>query len=134
MTITAKVKMTVEVDVGDHWGPKCDFAQVQRQASESAVADISTAAAKTRGKIRILGKPMVMAVIVTEAQEREWAEHRKLAGYKDKEEKAKPLGRFRIRPLFAWFDLWVGAYWDGKKRALYVLPFPCLGFVVEFNQ
>ncbi len=25
----------------------------------------------------------------------------------------------------AWFDLWVGAYYDQHKRVLYVCPLPC---------
>lgn len=41
--------------------------------------------------------------------------------------------RFRIRPVFAWFDLWVGAYWDRRQRRLYILPLPCCGIVVEFR-
>lgn len=40
----------------------------------------------------------------------------------------------RIRPLFAWYDIWVGCYWDRAARRLYVLPLPCLGFVVQFEQ
>lgn len=27
---------------------------------------------------------------------------------------------------FAWYDLWVGAYWDRKSRVLYICPLPCL--------
>jgi len=30
----------------------------------------------------------------------------------------------RLRIFFAWYDLWVGAYWDRDKRALYVCPIP----------
>lgn len=37
----------------------------------------------------------------------------------------------RIRPLFAWYDFWVGAYYDRKYRRLFVLPLPMVGFVVE---
>lgn len=39
----------------------------------------------------------------------------------------------RIRLIWAWYDLWVGAYWDREKRRLYVLPFPTVGVVVEFR-
>lgn len=39
----------------------------------------------------------------------------------------------RIRPLFAWYDCWVGMYWDRRLRRLYVLPLPCIGFVVQFE-
>jgi hypothetical protein len=38
----------------------------------------------------------------------------------------------RITPVFAWYDLWVGAYWDRRTRRLYVLPMPCVGFCVDF--
>lgn len=40
----------------------------------------------------------------------------------------------RIRPLFAWYDLWIGVFIDTNKRRVYILPLPCLGFVIEFNQ
>jgi hypothetical protein len=39
-----------------------------------------------------------------------------------------------IRPLFAWYDLWIGAFWDRKARKLYVLPLPCIGFVVHIPE
>lgn len=35
----------------------------------------------------------------------------------------------RVRLYFAWYDLWIGAYWDRKRRVLYVCPLPCI--VVE---
>lgn len=37
-----------------------------------------------------------------------------------------------VRPIFAWYDLWLGCYWDRQKRRLYVLPVPCLGIVLDF--
>lgn len=40
----------------------------------------------------------------------------------------------RVRPVFAWYDLWVGVYWDCKGLRLYVLPLPCLGVVFDFNS
>ena len=36
-----------------------------------------------------------------------------------------------IRFIFAWYDMWIGAYYDRPHRRLYVLPLPCLGFVVQ---
>lgn len=39
----------------------------------------------------------------------------------------------RVRPIFAWYDLWVGAFWDQKKRVLYIFPVPCLGLKIEFG-
>lgn len=37
----------------------------------------------------------------------------------------------RVSVVFAWYDLWIGAYWDRKGRALYLLPVPCLGVKLE---
>lgn len=39
----------------------------------------------------------------------------------------------RVRLLFAWYDLWVGAYWDRAHRRLYLLPVPMLGIVLDFG-
>ena len=34
--------------------------------------------------------------------------------------------------VMAWYDLWIGAFWDGQKRRLYLLPIPCCGIVIQF--
>ncbi len=37
-----------------------------------------------------------------------------------------------VRPVFAWYDLWVGVFIDRANRRLYVFPLPCLGLVVSW--
>ena len=39
----------------------------------------------------------------------------------------------KIRPVFAWYDGFVGFYWDRRRRRLYVLPVPFVGFFLEFG-
>jgi len=39
----------------------------------------------------------------------------------------------RVEPLFAWYDFWVGAFWDRAKRKLYIFPVPCFGIVITFK-
>lgn len=38
----------------------------------------------------------------------------------------------KIRFFFAWFDFWVGLYWDRTMRTLYVCPFPMVVFALHF--
>lgn len=38
-----------------------------------------------------------------------------------------------IKPIFAWYDIWVGAYWDRSNLKLHVLPLPCIGVVIQFK-
>lgn len=39
----------------------------------------------------------------------------------------------KVRLIFAWYDLWVGAYWDRKSRALFLMV-PMIGVRIEFPR
>ena len=39
-----------------------------------------------------------------------------------------------IKPIFAWYDVWIGAYWNREKHRLYILPLPCIGIVIQFQE
>lgn len=38
----------------------------------------------------------------------------------------------KFKFVFAWYDLWVGAFIDRPKRRLYLFPVPCFGAYIEF--
>jgi len=40
----------------------------------------------------------------------------------------------KIKFIFAWFDFWIGIYWDRKSKILYMFPVPCIGFVISFTH
>lgn len=33
-----------------------------------------------------------------------------------------------------WFDFWIGAFWDAKKRILYICLIPTIVFIIPFKQ
>jgi len=45
----------------------------------------------------------------------------------------KPTPAPRIKFIFAWYDLWIGAFWD-KKGFLYLFPIPMIGIKIDFRK
>ena len=41
--------------------------------------------------------------------------------------------RWRIVPILAWYDFWVGIFVDREKRKVYFFPIPCVGIVVYWG-
>lgn len=39
-----------------------------------------------------------------------------------------------IKPIFAWYDIWVGVFIDRPKRRVYIFPIPCFGLVIQRRQ
>jgi hypothetical protein len=63
----------------------------------------------------------------------EWqAKSRKERNYPRRKRDTQPSG-FRIRPMFAWYDMWIGAFYDKPRRRLYIFPIPCFGLRIEFG-
>lgn len=37
-----------------------------------------------------------------------------------------------IKFIFAWYDFWVGLYWDRCSHTLYFMPIPMVGICIRF--
>jgi hypothetical protein len=40
----------------------------------------------------------------------------------------------KIRMIFAWYDLWIGLFYDRKKHWLYLFLIPTIGIVFQFYK
>lgn len=38
----------------------------------------------------------------------------------------------KFKVFFAWFDFWIGWYFDVGHKTLYICPFPTIVFRIEF--
>lgn len=39
----------------------------------------------------------------------------------------------KVKFIFAWYDFWVGLFYDETKRRLYIFPIPMLGFYIQLK-
>lgn len=42
--------------------------------------------------------------------------------------------KVKVKFLFAWYDFWMGIFWDREKKYLYILPLPMVGIVIRFYK
>jgi hypothetical protein len=40
----------------------------------------------------------------------------------------------KIKPIFAWYDCWIGLFVDTAKKKLYVFPIPMFGIVIDYSK
>lgn len=45
---------------------------------------------------------------------------------------SQPTPRVSIKPIFVWYDFWIGLFFDVPKRRLYIFYFPMCGVVIQF--
>lgn len=40
----------------------------------------------------------------------------------------------KIKVFWAWYDFWIGAFWDREARILYICPVPTLGIAIHMGR
>ena len=69
MPATARVTLTVEVDIKSTWGDDCKLDQIYKQAAEEAVNSLTQHIYRSGGfggRIKVVGEPNVMCVLTTQ--------------------------------------------------------------------
>ena len=63
---TARIKLTLEIDVRSMWGGDCQVSQVWEQAKKETLAmlDEKLNKAISLGSVRVIGEPKIIAILV----------------------------------------------------------------------
>ena len=40
---------------------------------------------------------------------------------------------YQVCIVVAWYDFWIGAYYDRKLHRVFMFPIPCVGICVDFD-
>jgi len=40
----------------------------------------------------------------------------------------------KIKPIFRWFDLWIGLFIDVKSKTIYFFPIPMFGLKITYGK
>lgn len=40
----------------------------------------------------------------------------------------------KVQVLFAWYDIWIGVFYDKKKNWWYILPIPMIGIILKLPE
>ena len=63
MSVTARVKVTLEIVAKSNWDDDVMASQVKKQATEDALGELNRLANDAGGRIKIVGKPEVTMVM-----------------------------------------------------------------------
>lgn len=44
------------------------------------------------------------------------------------------MNRNKIEFIFAWYDFWIGIFYDRKKKWIYIFPVPMCGIIIKFGE
>jgi len=44
------------------------------------------------------------------------------------------MEKVKIEFLFVWYDIWIGFFWNNKKKWLYFFPIPMMGVILKFKD
>lgn len=59
MSVHARVRLTIEIDVGSTWGEECQLKQINSQAAEEALKSLNG-----MRNLNVIGKPVVETIII----------------------------------------------------------------------